>query len=324
MTVPSPYPERGDAFYRTLLESTRAIPWKVDWASKDYTYIGPQVESLLGWPRASWASLQDWADRMHADDRSQVVDYCLRNSEAGNDHEADYRALTCDGRYIWVRDVVHVLRNESGDIEALVGFMFDIDERRRNDEKLAALQKELEDLSYQDALTGLANRRRFDEVLEREWASGWRNTTPVALIMVDIDHFKQYNDHYGHIQGDECLRRVAAALAATAGRPRDLVCRFGGEEFVVILPETDHAPALGMARKCRAMIRTAAIEHAGAQRGSESLLTVSMGVAACVPGREHTQARDLLREADQWLYTAKRAGRDRIVSAEYDISAHPE
>lgn len=320
MTEPSSYADRGDTFYRTLLESTRAIPWKIDWATKTFTYVGPQIETLLGWPQTSWVSVQDWADRMHDDDRDRVVDYCLTHSAAGEDHEADYRALTRDGDYLWVRDVVHILRDESGAIEALVGFMFDIDQRRRNEEKLAALQKKLENLSYQDALTGLANRRRFDEVMEREWASGWRNGTAVALIMVDIDHFKQYNDHYGHIQGDDCLRRVAAALAATAGRPRDLVCRFGGEEFILVLPETDHAAAMKMAGKCRDLIRTAAIEHAGAR--PESLLTVSMGVGACIPGHEHVEIGAFLHEVDHRLYEAKRGGRDRIIGEQQESAAH--
>lgn len=314
MTKSSPFPERGDTFYRTLLESTRAIPWRIDWATGTFSYIGPQIEALLGWTQASWVDIDDWADRIHDDDRERAREYCISQSAAGNDHEVDYRARTRDGNYVWLRDVIHILHNEAGEIEALIGFMFDIDERRQNEEKLARLQKELEGLSYQDALTGLANRRRFNEVLEREWAGGSRNATPVALIMLDIDHFKQYNDHYGHIQGDDCLRRVAAALTATAGRPHDLVCRFGGEEFVVVLPATDHDAAMGLAHKCRELIRTAAIEHAGAK--PESLLTVSMGVAACVPGREYEDATDLLHEADHRLYAAKRAGRDRIIGDE--------
>jgi diguanylate cyclase (GGDEF)-like protein len=240
-----------------------------------------------------------------------VVEYCVAQSQAGIDHEADYRALTADGREVWIRDVVHVLRDANGEVEALVGFMFDISERRRNEEKLAALQQELKRLSYQDALTGVANRRRFDEVLETEWGSARRNATPIALIMLDIDHFKQYNDHYGHVRGDEALQQVAEILTTIATRPRDLVCRFGGEEFVLVLPETDTKAAHQLAIKCQDAIRDAAIEH---EQGEPSqLLTVSMGVATSIPERDEENANVLIREVDRRLYLAKKRGRDSIV-----------
>jgi diguanylate cyclase (GGDEF)-like protein/PAS domain S-box-containing protein len=311
MTDLSEFGGHNATFFRTLLESTRAIPWRIDWEAKTFSYIGPQIEGLLGWSPASWVSVQDWADRIHEEDRERVVHYCIAQSEAGVDHEADYRALTSDGRYVWIRDVVHVLRGADGQIEALVGFMFDISERRRNEEKLVALQKELELLSYQDGLTGVANRRRFDQVLTQEWASAQRDATPVALIMLDIDHFKQYNDHYGHIQGDECLKRVAAIMSSIAGRPRDLVCRYGGEEFMLVLPETDFASAMALAKKCRELIRRAEIKHSGG--GSQSLLTVSMGVVASIPDRGELEPTALVHEVDQRLYQAKKRGRDGIV-----------
>ncbi len=304
---------RGDeeAFYRTLLESTRAIPWRIDWDTKSFSYIGPQIEDVLGWPPESWVSIQDWADRIAEVDRQRVVDYCVAQSQAGIDHEADYSALTADGRQVWIRDVVHVLRDANGEVEALVGFMFDISERRRNEEKLVALQEELERLSYQDALTGVANRRRFDEVLETEWASARRNATPLALIMLDIDHFKQYNDHYGHIKGDEALQQVAEILTTIANRPRDLVCRFGGEEFVLILPETDSEAACQLATKCRDAVHEASIEHR--QGGPSQLLTVSMGVVAGIPQRDDENPNPLIRKVDRRLYLAKERGRDRVV-----------
>ena len=120
-----------DSVYQTLLESTKAIPWKIDWDSMRFSYIGPQIESLLGWPQSSWVSAEDWAFRMHPDDREHVVNYCVSQSQAGTDHEADYRALTRDGGYVWIRDVVHVVRKDDGEVESLVGFMFDISERKR-------------------------------------------------------------------------------------------------------------------------------------------------------------------------------------------------
>ena len=160
--------QSDDAVYKTLLESTRAIPWKIDWTTMQFTYIGPQIGELLGWEPESWRTVEDWATRIHPDDRQAVVDYCVAQSKAGVDHEADYRALTRHGDYVWIRDVVHVVRDGDGAVEALVGFMFDINERKRTEERLLALQRELEDLSFKDGLTGLLNRRRFDALVEIE------------------------------------------------------------------------------------------------------------------------------------------------------------
>ena len=152
--------------YKTLLESTKAIPWKIDWETMRFAYIGPQIEPLLGWSPASWVSAEDWASRMHPEDREWVVNFCVSQSKDGCDHEADYRALTKDGRYVWIRDVVHVVRNADGEVDSLVGFMFDISERKETEQKLMAMQKELEALSFKDGLTGVANRRMFDSILE--------------------------------------------------------------------------------------------------------------------------------------------------------------
>src|SRR5579859_2946610 len=165
---------QDEAVYRTLLESTRAIPWKIDWASQKFAYVGPQIQQLLGWTPESWATVQDWVDRMHPEDRQWVVSYCVSQSQKGIDHEADYRALNSDGSYLWIRDVVHVVRRPDGSPEALIGFMCDISERKKTEEKLLALQRELEDLSFKDGLTGVANRRRFDALFSTEWEAAKR------------------------------------------------------------------------------------------------------------------------------------------------------
>jgi len=244
----------GSAVYKTLLESTRAIPWKIDWESKQFAYIGPQIEALLGWAPSSWESVEDWASRMHPEDRGWVVDFCVAQSLAGVDHEADYRALTRDGHYVWIRDVVHVVRRPDGTVDSLIGFMFDISERKRTEQQLISLQKEMEELSFRDGLTGVANRRRFDAIIELEWSNARRNRQPLSLLMMDIDYFKQYNDRYGHLEGDACLKRVARILNSAATRARDLLARFGGEEFVLVLPETDETAAGKLAARCRELI----------------------------------------------------------------------
>ncbi len=302
--------ESDNTVYKALLESTKAIPWRIDWKSKQFTYIGPQIESLLGWTPASWLSVDDWVERMHPDDRDAVVNFCVSQSESGVDHEADYRALTCDGGYVWIRDVVHVIRN-GNEVEALVGFMFDISERKKNEEELLRLQRELEEFSYRDGLTGVSNRRMFDQVLVREWGSAYRNQQPLSVIMLDIDYFKEYNDHYGHQAGDDCLRRVAGLLDAVAARPRDLVARYGGEEFVLVLPETSAEAAYAMAERCSAALQSEMIPHSGSHVGE--YLTVSLGVTTIVP-QESDEQNEFMAEVDRLLYVAKREGRNGISS----------
>jgi diguanylate cyclase (GGDEF)-like protein/PAS domain S-box-containing protein len=300
-----------DKVYKTLLESTKAIPWKIDWATKRFSYVGPQIEDLLGWTPQSWETVQDWVDRMHIDDRQRVFDYCVSQSLAGVDHEADYRALTRDGGYVWLRDVVHVVRNLEGEVEALVGFMFDISERKRTEQQVMVLQRELEDLSFKDGLTGVANRRRFDALFATEWSAARRTQRPLSLAMIDIDFFKQYNDRYGHVRGDNCLQQVAQALRAGASRPRDFLARYGGEEFALVVPETDAGGALHIANRCREAVIAAAIEHAGSEVAP--IVTLSLGVGTISPSADDDPAK-FIESVDRRLYRAKQAGRNMIIS----------
>nr|WP_315221546.1 sensor domain-containing diguanylate cyclase [uncultured Duganella sp.] len=299
--------------YRTLLESTRAIPWRIDWATMAFTYIGPQIESLLGWSQSSWLSANDWIERIHEEDRQKTADFCIAQSQKGVDHEADYRALTSDGDYVWIRDVVHVVRRADGSVDSLVGFMFDITERKQAEDKIVQLQRELEVLSYRDSLTNVANRRMFDTLYPVEWAKARATGEPLSVVVADIDYFKQYNDHYGHVQGDECLRRVARALDAGASRSRDLCARFGGEEFVLLLPATDEEAARNVAERCRKLLSQKELPHA--RSGVGRVVTVSMGVGTIVPGAQD-DAYVFLDRVDRRLYQAKSSGRDRICDVE--------
>lgn len=301
------------AIYKTLLESTNAIPWKIEWSTLKFSYIGPQIEGLLGWSPASWVSVEDWAARMHPEDREWVVNYCVSQSQSGTDHEADYRALTKDGDYVWIRDVVHVVRNEKGEVDSLIGFMFDISERKKTEHQLLSLQKELEDLSFKDGLTGVSNRRMFDTIMEVEWAKARRNKQPLSLIMLDIDYFKQYNDQYGHIQGDDCLKQVAKTLSTAATRSRDFFARFGGEEFALVLPETDAKDAAKVAERCRKLIFKAQISHE--KSPVSHVLTISVGVASTIPSLGD-ESIAFIEEADRKLYLAKQKGRNCIVAGD--------
>lgn len=172
---------------------------------------------------------------------------------------------------------------------------------------LARITRDLEEanahlqrLSMQDALTGVANRRRFDELLDVEWRRGIRSPRPLALLMIDIDRFKQFNDTHGHQHGDDCLRAVAHALSDSLHRAGELVARYGGEEFLVLLPDTDAAHAARTAEMLRARV------------AEQCAVTISVGVASAVPHRDRTPA-SLIATADEALYRAKREGRNRIV-----------
>lgn len=184
------------------------------------------------------------------------------------------------------------------------------------------LQREQErnlahDEAMTDGLTGLANRRRFDEVLESEWSRAMRAEQPLALAMIDVDWFKKYNDHYGHLAGDECLRCVAKLLADKVRRGGELVARYGGEEFVLIAPATDGAAALIMANTFCQAIEALALPH---QLSAFGHVTISIGVAALIPGKGQTP-ESLVKLADDTLYRAKHEGKNRALLQQISADA---
>jgi len=161
---------------------------------------------------------------------------------------------------------------------------------------------------YIDGLTGVFNRRYFDDHLESEWGRATRLGASISVALVDVDLFKRYNDHYGHQAGDDCLRRVAAVMKASLRRPTDRVARYGGEEFGLLLPDTDAGGALALANQIRERLRDARIDHAASSVGP--LLTISLGVCTWAPGVVGN-AVALLKAADEQLYLAKSRGRDQ-------------
>jgi two-component system chemotaxis family response regulator WspR len=187
--------------------------------------------------------------------------------------------------------------------------------------ELEASNLELARLSNQDGLTGLANRRRFDEALEIECRRAARDQNALSLIMIDVDFFKKYNDAYGHIAGDECLRRVAQALAQSARRPADLSARYGGEEFALILPSTPREGAPHVAEAVRCAVEALSIPHAGSSISQH--VTLSLGIATLDPQHLSTP-KTLVEHADRALYDAKRAGRNRWVANDPEDGAREE
>lgn len=183
--------------------------------------------------------------------------------------------------------------------------------------KLMTLQLEkssakLQRLSTVDGLTRISNRRLFDETLAREWARAVRSETSIAVIMVDIDHFKAHNDKYGHQAGDECLKQVAVMLDKILHRATDLVARYGGEEFAVILPDVNLKGASAVAERMRVAVENLKLSHCHSVTGHD--VTISLGVAAIVPAKDST-SHELVAAADQALYRAKAVGRNQVIEA---------
>ncbi|WP_228720673.1 sensor domain-containing diguanylate cyclase [Nitrogeniibacter mangrovi] len=243
---------------------------------------------------------------MDATDRIDTLyaDYDVRSNNDHGFHAENW----CVMPRVRTRQYLHI---DAGPIFDSDGRLLSVVETLRDMTVQKEAQAELEHLASRDPLTGLANRRRFEEHLGYEWRRGQRTAQPLSMLMIDVDHFKQFNDTYGHPQGDACLRSVAAVLASAAARTGDLASRYGGEEFVLVLPGTTRNGAQVVAERIRAAVAALripnkALEHAG-------MLTVSIGVATGDPGAL-TQER-LVALADTALYGAKHGGRNQVVCA---------
>ncbi|WP_017715995.1 GGDEF domain-containing response regulator [Kamptonema formosum] len=197
----------------------------------------------------------------------------------------------------------------------------EIEKRRRAEEALQKANEKLQLLADSDSLTGIANRRHFDESLRREWKRSARDTLSLSLIMCDIDCFKFYNDTYGHQAGDDCLKLVAGAIGRALKRPADLVARYGGEEFAALLPNTDLDGALRVAESIHLEVRQLKIVHA--QSSVSDYITLSAGIACTVPNYTESPAT-LISAADRALYQAKERGRNQSCAVALDCSALPE
>ena len=238
----------------------------------------------------------------------------LKNGEI-EEGRTTRRTIHRDKGEIWIESTLRVTRNENGEVDGAVAITRDVTEQK-------VLEEKLETLATEDGLTGLANRRRFDERLLEEWARAQRERTPLALLLIDLDHFKAYNDAYGHLAGDSCLRAVARILAEEAARAGDLAARFGGEEFALLLPNTDSAGCTRIGERARSALRRAAIPHA--LNPPFNMVTASLGGAVCRPGTERSASpTELIEAADRALYVAKDQGRDRLAMSAPVLTLFP-
>jgi diguanylate cyclase (GGDEF)-like protein/PAS domain S-box-containing protein len=287
-------------------------------------YVSPAVRSVLGWGTEDFLA-QDWRDLVHHDDADRVagelravIGQAGRRTVAFRFRAAGGADLWLEAQVSWFRDADLLLfdrrprdgaradRGASGQ-EGLVLSMRDITARKLVEQQLEVANRELELLVWKDGLTGLANRRRFDEALAQEWQRCLHGSAPLSIVLLDVDLFKDFNDRYGHQQGDRSLLRVADTIAGALFRPRDLAARYGGEEFAVILPQTDTESAARLAERIRANLADLGLPHVASPHGC---VTVSAGIAGAVPVA-HGSLQELVKIADEALYTSKREGRNR-------------
>lgn len=225
----------------------------------------------------------------------------------------ELRNKSKNGSYYWVDSVIVPLLNEEGEVHQFVTIQSNITKRKLAEQKLVEANDLLLKLSSVDGLTGINNRRSFDERLAFEWDKGCRTQTssPLSAILLDVDHFKLFNDHYGHQQGDDCLKKVARLMVRELPRTTDFGARYGGEEFVILLPDTGLLEATTIAEEIRKGILSLQIEHEKSK--VSPMITASLGVASIIPS-EDASAKQLLEYADKALYIAKRNGRNRVES----------
>jgi diguanylate cyclase (GGDEF)-like protein/PAS domain S-box-containing protein len=295
------------ALHTVVTENSRDAIIVADFEGRR-SYASPAVHNLIGWTPEELV-YHKFTDLAHPDDQPRL-EAALRDLQSGTDGAMiEYRAKKRDGDYIWLEASLRLLRDRKTNLPTgVLNFTRDVSERKQAEKRLQDAYDAVEALAVTDALTGLANRRRFDQYLAVEWRRGLRDRKPLSMIMIDVDLFKSYNDNYGHVRGDSCLKQIAESALDVVGRPGDLVARFGGEEFAVILPNTPNEGALSIANDICESLRNRRLPHIANPLG---YMTISVGFATMVP-RFGLHSVNLVELADEALYFSKRNGRNQI------------
>jgi diguanylate cyclase (GGDEF)-like protein/PAS domain S-box-containing protein len=293
--------------YKTLVEHS---PEMIDvHDNKKLLYINPTGANLLGVDRPdeliggsifdvihpdNWLSVKQQADLFKKNDRSYRV--------------LEQKLVTLDGRIldVEVKATPITYKGQS----AVLAISRDITKQKREKRKWLKVHEHLIEIATVDGLTGVSNRRMLNDFLTSEWSRSIRNSTPISLIMLDVDYFKSYNDTYGHLIGDECLITVAQAIKEGLTRSSDLLARFGGEEFAIVLPETNSEGAMHVAERIRGQVEMLAIPHIHSKLPG-GMITVSIGVSTLM-GSIDTDGIQLIETADKALYASKRNGRNQV------------
>lgn len=294
-----------EADFRLLAEESSDMVMRIGFDER-IIYVSPSCVRLLGWVADQLRGTFALAG-VNAEDLPHVRE-TVRALKQGEVEESRlvYRTRHRDGNEIWLETALRATRDpETGRVNGVVAISRDMTAHKDLEQKLATL-------AIKDGLTGLANRRHFDDMLQQEWRRAERGGTPVSLVMMDVDYFKKFNDQYGHQAGDSCLKAVAKVIAVEARRPGDLAARYGGEEFVLLLPNTDEVGCALVAERIRQSLETLNLSHA--LNPPTKRVTMSIGGATGWPNAESQGNHpSLIAAADRALYAAKHAGRDRFV-----------
>jgi len=296
--------EAKEADFRLLAEESSDMVTRIGMDERLH-YISPSSARVVGWLPEQLMKTPALAG-VHPEDlpRVEAMVAALKRGEM-QDARIVYRSRHRQKKEIWIESTLRVTKNfDTEEIDGVVAISRDMTEYKNLEQKLAAL-------AAIDGLTGLANRRHFDERLENEWARARREATTLSLLMIDVDHFKKFNDRYGHPAGDACLRSVAGVLAAQVRRPADLAARYGGEEFVLLLPDADAAGCQQIGKRIRESLAALGIVHDLNLPSRQ--VTVSIGGAAADCRGNQAPCQSLIAAADRALYSAKENGRDRLV-----------
>jgi len=297
---------RSERLYRLLADNASDIITRVRLDGRRL-YVSPSVTDVLGWSVEEMVQA-DLRKHVHPDDFAVFMAVRDRMQAGVMRASATYRYRRKDGSWAWLETRAHLVRGPDGTPIEFIGNLRDVSRQKEAELALEGAMAELAEQATTDGLTGVPNRRCLEEMLAKEWRRAMRVADPLSLLLIDVDHFKGFNDLYGHQAGDECLRFVARTIAATIRRPHDLVARYGGEEFVVVLPATTLDGAERMAQGIRTTIAGLAVPHAATSGGA---VTVSVGAASAIPTSD-TEPAMLIEAADGALYTAKRNGRNRV------------
>ncbi len=294
--------QESELRYRTIVELL-PDPLIVESGGK-IQYLNRAALDLLGTTDPETVMSLSLVDLVETAERDRAADFIANTAQReGSAERLEVHLERLDGRKICVR-IQAMCTLYEGDVGVQIA-LSDITEQRER-------ESELKELSARDALTGVANRRSLDAALAREWKRLSEANGSLGIIMIDIDYFKKYNDHFGHQQGDKCLRQVALALERCPKRPRDLVARYGGEEFSVLLPEATPEAAARIAENLRADVEALQLEHPESK--VTGVVTVSIGIAVG-EAAPHASPEGLLAKADEALYQAKRSGRNQVCFA---------
>ncbi len=302
----------AEARFRLLAENSSDVVCQVDAAGVNL-YVSPAIERLLGW-RPEELIGRNGLELVHPEDHGILYNAQLSLSNGAEESTALCRYRRPDNSWVWVEGRARKLvASENRATPCCVVVLRDATERKQAEQSLRTALERLEQMANTDALTGLANRRHFDECMRGEWRRCSRRQLPLSLLIIDADNFKSYNDRYGHLAGDECLKAIASQLGVVARRPGDLPARYGGEEFALLMPETGQNGALHVANQLCTSVQTLERIHEG--NPPTGKVSVSIGLASCIPnapGSPCASTDDLLLAADKSLYKAKRDGRNRV------------